>query len=153
MKLQKVSLVGVLASIGFLTSAAAAPTTATSMLQKRDLIDCGPTNQVSYSAASSLLGAIDSDINSGDDFNLYSGQNNAYQYNGAFLTYCDGGFGNFLQASIAGDYLLEMLNTCWTQQGQDNNVNEMGLYYLYEGNNQVGVLCISNAKNPGGCGC
>jgi hypothetical protein len=118
-------------------------------LVKRDFITCEGKNQIRYSAALSIVQELaDSDNN----FLLTSGQNNAYEYNGAYMTYCDQGYGRGIYIHDAAQYAFEIMDTCWTQQGQDNNVAEAGAYLLFEGSFPTGVLCLSNAKNPSWCG-
>jgi hypothetical protein len=78
---------------------------------------------------------------------LELGQDNAYGYNGAFLMYGDQGFGNHIDSRTAGQYLFEILDECWTQQGQDSDVAESGVYWIWVGSNLVGAVCIPNAEN------
>jgi hypothetical protein len=61
-------------------------------LQKRDKIECVASNQVAYTSAQSLLSQINHAVNNNDDFQIYSGQNGAFEYSGAYLTYCNYGY-------------------------------------------------------------
>jgi hypothetical protein len=128
---------------------AADKVTARSVLSKRDLINCPTQNLITYDQTDALVRQLNTVIyTDGNDFNLNSGQNGAYQYDGAFLTYCNYGYGSHIDAQTAGQYLLEMIDTCWTQQGQDSNASEAGQYIMYEGSEIVGYVCVSGAKNP-----
>ncbi|KAI5460846.1 hypothetical protein BGZ63DRAFT_445760 [Mariannaea sp. PMI_226] len=126
-----------------------APEEMKSSIEKRDVINCPSANTVAWTSAYSMVSSIRQD--GGGDLN--SGQNNAYGYNGAFLTYCDYGHGKKLDWHTAGDIAWDILGTCWNQQQQDSNAKEAGRYTMYTGEAISGYVCISNAKNPPACNC
>ncbi|KAI5455775.1 hypothetical protein BGZ63DRAFT_397919 [Mariannaea sp. PMI_226] len=126
-----------------------APEEMKTSIEKRDVLKCPGGNSVAWTSAYSMV----SSINEGGGGDLYSGQKNAYGFDGAYLTYCDYGHGDRLDWYTAGDIAWDILGTCWNQQQQDSNAKESGQYIMYTGQTISGYVCISNAKNPSACNC
>jgi hypothetical protein len=139
-----------LAILALIAAASSAPTGGDAVaLQKRDITKCPSTNTVAYSAAYSLV----QQVAEGNPGFLNSGQTNAIQYNGAWVTYCNYGYGTSIDSTTVGNALYNMIDTCWNQQQQDANAQEAGQYIIYMGDTLAGYLCLSNARNPSFCNC
>lgn len=136
--------------LGLIAAASSAPTAGDAVaLQKRDLIECPSTNTVAYSTAYSLV----QQIAEGNPGFMNSGQTNALQYNGAWVTYCNYGYGNNIDSTTVGNALYSVLDTCWNQPQQYSDAQEAGQYIIYKGDTLAGYLCLSNARNPPFCNC
>jgi hypothetical protein len=114
-----------------------------------DVTACSTTNTVSYNSANELA----QQIANAAAFTQRSGSSNAYQYAGAYATYCDNGFGPTIDSTSFGDAVYSILTSCWNGQQMSSNSDENGAYTGFIGDGTGFHVCLGSNPYSTPCGC
>ena len=131
---------------------AQAATTDLSSRSASDVTECYEAVEAQYDNCYNLVAQVSDAVNSGDNFNQYSGVP-GYYWDGCYGTYCNFGFGDYVPASYFGSVLLNILDECWTQSGAANNAYGAGYHAILVGSgedSEKGLICMG--ANPDGTG-